>query len=240
MKKPILVALSLSVLALPASVAGQDYTQYQVQRISQLPGSTVDLGMAMVEHNELYHAEAPYAANVFYMVTGEFAGQFQWAMGPTTFADIDVRPGDPGHDADWANRVIRNAQVLSNDFWIQVDDLSYQVESGEARPVSLVRRFDVADAQLFRKVQRQIMETFAAAGAPNPRIMYQRRGLSKDPWGWALVISYPSWAAMDEPFDFAGEFRARNGDAAWETFLDEFGRAVNGRDDSIRVLLSSN
>ena len=62
-----------------------------------------------------------------------------------------------------------------------------------------------------------------------------------DPWGWALVFTYPNWAAMDDDsFDFQREFRARNGDAAWETFAEELGQAVNARDDMIRQRVTRN
>lgn len=241
MKTRTLAALALPWLALPFAAAAQDYTQYEVQRLSNLPGSTVDIGMAMVEHNERFHATAPYSASVYYIATGEYAGQYQWIMGPTTFAQIDARPADLAHGTDWVNRVLTHAAMHENDYWIRVDELSYMPETDGPRPVSLVRRFDVADPDLFAKVQRQIMETFAAAGAPTPRVMYRRRGLSKDPWGWALVLTYPNWAAMDDAsFNFGEEFRARNGDAAWQTFLDEFDRAVNARDDMIRQLIVRN
>lgn len=241
MRKTSLATLALLLLVLPPAATAQDYAQYEVQRVSALPGSTADIGMAMLEHNELFHAEAPYAASVFYIVTGEYAGQFQWVMGPTTFAQIDDRPADLAHSSDWANRVLANAEVHENDYWIRVDELSYMPELDDPGPVSVVRRFDVADAELFAKVQGQIMETFAAANAPYPRVMYRRRGMSKDPWGWALALTYPNWAAMDDDsFDFEQEFRARNGDAAWETFLEEFGQAVNARDDMIRQRITRN
>jgi hypothetical protein len=241
MRKTSLVTLALSFLVLPPAAAAQDYVQYEVQRVSALPGSTADIGMAILEHNELFHAEAPYAASVHFIVTGEYAGQFEWVMGPTTFAQIDARPADLAHGTDWTNRVLANAEVHENHYWIRVDELSYMPELEGPRPVSVVRRFDVADAQLFAKVQRQINETFAAANAQYPRVMYQRRGASKDPWGWALVFTYPNWAAMDDDsFNFGEEFQARNGAAAWETFLEEFGQAVNDRDDMIRQLITRN
>lgn len=240
MTKTALAAIALALQAMPPSVAAQDYTMYEVQRVSALPGSTVDIGAAMVEHDERFHAQAPYAASVFYLVTGPYSGQYQWIMGPTTFTQMDDRPADVAHGSDWANRVLAHAEVHETEYWRRIDDLSYTPDAmpDGARPVSLVRRFTVTDEALFIKVQRQIMEVFAAAGAPNPRTLYQRQFLSADPWGWAMVITYPNFAALDEPgFDFQAEFRALHGDGAWNTFNEEFGRAVAAREDTIRQLI---
>jgi len=241
MKKPTLAAVALLLLALPPSVAAQDYAQYEVQRVSALPGSTVDIGAAMVEHNQKFHAEGPYSAAVYYLMTGQYSGQYQWIMGPTTFTQLDGRPADAAHGSDWANRVVAHAEVHETEYWRRIDDLSYTPEDMPAgdRPVSLVRRFNVTDAALFIKVQRQIMEVVKGAGSPNPRIMYRRQGLSADPWGWAMVETYPNLAALDEPgLDFEAQFRAVHGDAAWDTFTEEFGRAVAGRDDALRQLVT--
>ena len=57
------------------------------------------------------------------------------------------------------NRVLAHAEVHENDYWIRVDELSYMSDLDDPGPVSVVRRFDVADAELFEKVQGQIMET---------------------------------------------------------------------------------
>jgi len=241
MKKIVLAAVAIVLLALPPSVVAQDYTMYEVQRVRALPGTTVDIGVAMVEHNQKFHAEAPYSASVFYMVTGPYSGQYQWIMGPTTFTQMDARPADASHGSDWSTRVLAHAEVYETEYWRQIDDLSYTPDAMPegTRPISLVRRFTVTDNALFIKVQRQIMEVFRAAGSPNPRIMYQRQFLSADPWGWAIVISYPNFAALDEPgFDFQAEFRALHGDAAWSTFNEEFDRAVAARDDVIRQLIT--
>jgi hypothetical protein len=241
MKKTALAAVALVLLALPPSVRAQAYTMYEVQRVSALPGSTVDIGTAMVEHNQKFHAEAPYSASVYYLVTGQYSGQYQWIMGPTKFTQMDARPADASHGSDWANRVLAHAEVHETEYWRQIDDLSYAPENMPEgiRPVSLVRRFNVTDNALFIKLQGQIMEVFKAAGSPNPRTMYQRQFLSADPWGWAMVMTYPNLAALDEPgFDFEAQFRALHGDAGWDTFNKEFNQAVAGRDDAIRQLIT--
>lgn len=228
-------------LAFTSATAAQDYVMYEVERLSPLPGNPTDIGLAMVAHNAIYHAEAPHTAAVFYMVTGEFSGQYQWVMGPTTFGQIGARPGDAGHDGDWATKVAANAQLHDTEYWVRVDDLSYTPGnlSAEVRPISVVRRFEVGDVELFQKVQSQVMQVFSSTGSPNPRTMYQRRFARADGWGWAAITSYESYADLDRGgFNFEEAFKARFGEGAWATFQSDAAAAILNRDDVLRELVT--
>ncbi len=55
---PVALALAL-VGTITSHAAAQDYVQYEVERLKQLPGSTVDLGQRMVEHNQRFHYGGP-------------------------------------------------------------------------------------------------------------------------------------------------------------------------------------
>ena len=233
---------ALMLAAVPVSVAGQDYAMFEVQRVSALPGSTADIGIAMYEHNQLFHADAPYAGSVFYMATGKDSGQYQWVMGPTTFSQIGDRPLDAAHTSDWANRVAANAEVHETEYWVRVDELSYTPDGMPAgqRPISVARRFQVTDAALFQRVQEQVMAVTASLGSPNPRIMYRRRFISQDGWDWAAITSYESYTGLDGagPTTFQEGFVALYGDGAWATFLEDVGEAVTAREDVLRELIT--
>ena len=226
----------------PVSVVAQDYAMYEVTRVSPIVGTTADIGMAMYEHNQQFHAAAPYTGLVFYMATGQYSGQYQWVMGRTTFSDIGDRPQDASHNSDWANRVLANAEIHEHQFWVRVDELSYTPDGMAAgtRPISVVRRFEVTDPELFAQVQRQVMEVIASLGSPNPRTMYQRRFMAADNWGWAAVTSYESYAALDAGGDttFEEGFRALHGDGDWDDFIEDFANAVTAREDVLRELIT--
>lgn len=235
--------LVLAAGATAPEASAQDYVMFEVERLSPLPGDPTDLGAQLLAHNEAYHSEAPYTASVFYMLTGEYSGQYQWAMGPITFSQIGDRPADPGHASDRSSKVSAHSEFHGTEYWVQVDDLTYTPPnvSSASRPISVVRRFEVADDDLFRKVQAQVMEVVASAGRPFPRTMYQRRFARADRWGWAAITSYESFSDLDQgSFDFQEAFREHFGDAAWATFQAESSEAILNRDDVIRQLVTGN
>ncbi len=57
---------------------------------------------ALAKHNQRFHAEGPYTALVYYVVTGPRSGQMLWLMGPGTFTSLDGRPSGDPHDSDWS------------------------------------------------------------------------------------------------------------------------------------------
>ena len=120
------------------------------------------------------------------------------------------------------------------------DDLTYAPESTDdtPRPLSRVRFFEVADNEVFMKVQGQILNVVKALGGPAPRTMYRKRFMSGDRVSWATVSSYKNWAELDEESsDFVETFKKVNGEDAWETFGEEFDQAVLSRRDQWRSYL---
>lgn len=235
---------ALAVLALlPMPVVAQEYTQVEVWTMSRLPGHTADIGAAMVDHNAEFHAAAPNGASAYYMLTGSRADKFQYVVGPRTFSDMDGATLTPEHMADWDNSVMRDAVIEEREFWRRVDEVMYTPENlaSGARPVSVVRLFEVADADAFVEQQRQVVEVVASMGSPNPRTLWRRIGLKEDNWGWAVVTTYPNWAALDGAgADFEAAYRALHGDGAWDDFLELSTRAITNRQDSHRVMLTGN
>ena len=68
---PVAMALTLGGAMITSDAAAQDYVQYEVEMLKVLPGSTVDLGQRMLEHNQRFHADAPHEARAYYMATGQ-------------------------------------------------------------------------------------------------------------------------------------------------------------------------
>jgi hypothetical protein len=240
----VLTAVFVLAIALtPADVSAQDdpvYQMYETMYVSPAPGHADMLSESMTKHNQQFHAEGPYAAYVFFIVNGPRTGDLFWAMGPATFTDLDSRPSGDPHDSDWSNNVLKHSEDAYNaEYWVLNEELSYTPESdGETRPVSRVRFFEVADDDLFVKVQSQIKATVEAMGGDAPRVMYRKRFLSRDKRDWAIVSSYKTWSALDEQGpDFVETFKSVHGEAAWDTFDAEFDDAVVSREDEWREFL---
>ena len=230
----------LFALAAPTQAAGQDYAMYETQYLTVLPGHSDAFNEKMTEHNERFHSEGPYTAQVFFIINGPRSGQIFWVMGPTTFTQLDGRPtGDP-HDSDWGQEVLSHAETGLAEYWRRNDDLSAPLDPNAApKPISRVRFFEVADNALFLKTQEQVEATLKAMGITRPRTYYRKQFFHRDGRDWALVTSYDNWAELDAPGpggggNFQSTFVEVHGLAAWSTFQDERDAAVVGREDEWR------
>ena len=82
-----------------------DYKMWETIYIVPKADKIEELKKGMVEYNEKYHNEDPFTAHVWSIHTGRHEGTWLWAMGPTTFADLDNRPAKKGHDEDWDENI---------------------------------------------------------------------------------------------------------------------------------------
>ncbi len=229
----------LAVAAPPAAV-GQDYTMYETQYLTVLPGHGDQFNEKVTEHNQQFHNEGPYTAQMFFIINGPRSGQIFWVMGPTTFTQLDNRPSGEPHDSDWGQDVLSHAEVGATEYWRRNDDLSSLPDPDAAlQPLSRVRFFEVADNALFVKTQEQVEATVKAMGNARARTFYRKQFRHRDGRDWALVTSYDTWAELDVPGtgSFQNTFVEVHGQAAWSTFQDERAAAVVGTEDEWRQRL---
>jgi hypothetical protein len=224
-------------VAVPPPAVGQDYAMYETQYLTVLPGHGDKFNEKMTEHNQRFHSEGPYTAQVFFIINGPRSGQIFWAMGPTTFTQLDSRPSGEPHDPDWRQNVLSHAEVGTAEYWRLNDDLSsLQDPDAAPQPLSRVRFFEVADNALFMKTQEQIEATLKALGNTRARSFYRKQFAHRDGRDWALVQSYDNWAELDEPRSgsFQETFVEIHGLSAWSQFEDDRAAAVVGMQDEWR------
>ena len=236
----VLACFVLLASAAPPAAVGQDYTMYETQYLTILPGHGDDFNEKMTEHNQEFHAEGPYTAQVFFVINGPRSGQIFWVMGPTTFTQMDSRPTGEDHDSDWGQEVLSHAEVGTAEYWRRDDDLSAPLDpDAPQQPLSRVRFFEVADNALFVTTQEQIEATLKAMGSTRPRTFYRKQFAHRDGRDWALVQSYDNWAEQDAPRtgNFQATFVEVHGLAAWLQYQDDRAAAVVGVEDEWRQRL---
>ena len=242
MSRPFFCLALFGVLALPHTASGQDYVQYETVYLKVLPGHSQQFEDALAEHNQRFHAQGPYTAIVYSVITGPRSGQMFWLMGPGTFTSLDGRPtGDP-HDSDWSGEVLPHAEAHSIEYWRLNEDLTSPRPESDATVRTLLRSryFEVADNALFVKTQEQIEEVVASMGSTG-RFFYRRQFAHRDGRDWVLVTSYENWAELDDTggggANFQETFVDVHGLAAWTLFQDERDEAVVGVEDEWRQRL---
>lgn len=224
------------------SVSAQDYAMYETQYLKVKPGHDDALGEALAAHNQQFHADGPYRAEVYWIANGKRTGEYWWIMGPGTFTDFDDRPSGDPHDGDWGNNVMPHLDAAHNtEYWRLSENLTYSAEnsSDEAPPLFRVRFFEVADEALFAKVQEQIKAVSAAMDPEKTRSMFRKQFQHRDGRDWAMSQSFASWSELDETggASFQETFVSIHGDDSWDTFSEEFDAAVVGREDEWLVHL---
>jgi hypothetical protein len=227
-----------ALLIAPVFLIAQDYTMYQTLYITPNPGESQSLEREMLEHNNDYHADGVYAARAYSVTSGSHAGEYFWVMGPCTYSDLDDRPAGQ-HDVEWDSRVLNHGTVNTVEFWIMDEDLSYTPDASDTpRPLSRVRFFDVADGDLFRKTQGMIKATVEDMGGDAGRVMYRNQIMNREGRDWAIVSNYKNWAELDEDgSSFKESFEKLYGADAWDTFDEEFDKAVISREDEWRQIV---
>jgi len=220
-------------------LSAQDYGMFETHYLTPKSGHEQALSEEIAEHNKLFHADGPYANYVTTVMNGPRTGDYVFAMGPCTFTQLDDRPSSAAHGSDWASVQIHAERISNVTFWKRDDNLSYN-PSGPAAvaPTMLrVRFFEVADDNLFSKVQAQIVKTIEASGSTRPRTMYQRAFPSSDKRDWAFVSPYENWAELDENGpSFKERFEKANGAENWDQFIEDIGNAIISRDDEWRAI----
>lgn len=230
----------LGLLAAPALLSGQDYTQYEVQYMTPKTGEIGELNEAMAAHNQEYHSgSGPYHANVWYVVNGPRTGQLTWIMGPATFAQLDSRPAAGGHDDDWQDNVVPHLEPEGDvSYWRRVDDVSYMADDAQ-HPILRIRGFKVARGRMadFMDQRRQVKEVAEAKNMPRSEVVFVPRFRPETGPDVVVVMPFDTWADLDEGTGFRAAFIDVHGQGAWQRWIDRNQAIIEDSWDEYRQLM---
>ena len=221
MKKPIITTFALLAIVSLTSLYAQNvvfetiYLKPNTQNLKELQEN-------LKAHNEKYHAEGPYTASTWQVITGEHSGMISWIMGPFTFADLDNRPSDDGHNDDWMGNVLPNTHGMKDgNYWRMWEDYGYSPSEGFQGDIMWVRyvKLKFGKADEYRHLLHSIQKVYDANNFPNSMGVYGNwsNGGEADV---ALVWQFPNWATFDENRMFWKSYEEVHGDNSWSRFLD--------------------
>ena len=225
MKKLLTFLLSFLCLQLTA----QNDVMFELVTLSPKDGITDELISKMKAHNDAYHADNPHGARVYSINTGTQAGKLIWAMGPTTWTDLENRPAGDGHDKDWANvtgllenevrvEYFRLETALSN-FTKDFDIKNLWIRMTDLKPWQGYRY-----RALLEKIQKVMTE----------KLPDQQRGVYWNTMGndgkrdVMTVQFFDSLSWMDESSNFSAKYEEVHGEGTWRTFMSEIEDIVEG------------
>jgi len=195
----------------------------------------------MRKHNQTYHKEGPYDANVFTISSGPNAGKILWIMGPMNYKHNDSRPSAGGHDVDWRDNVMMYIKKMHTiEYWRQGKKLSNtdMLDGDPSKyPLLFVRYAEVADGQnsSVRGFFKTVSETIKAMEGVNPwGIFYNEFRQGDLGRHIATVGYYKNWTQFDEEENnFKETFLKAHSENDWDAFTDAGDRAFSNTWDEI-------
>lgn len=179
---------------------------------------------AMAKHNETFHKDGPFHANVWSVVVGTRSGQFVWSMGPCTFTDLDSRPDDKAHNDDWVNNVMPNVwKAHSSNMYRNDKKRSYWPEGTKASKL-IITTYDIKNFETYRfkKLLDQVTEVYKEKEYKRAFSTYWPAFSIDDDADIILVGSFDKWAEFDENTKFKKDFEEVHGEGSWDDFMSEY------------------
>lgn len=247
----VCILLMLCVGLFPNAASAQDeppYVQFETVYLKPDTKQLATLTERMKAHNDAYHSEEPYHATVWQVANGPKSGWLVWSMGPSTFAHLDDRPADNGHDEDWGGNVMPLILDMGPvEYWRLDQDLSMPSEGGPL-PNLYIRFFEVNNEMSFLMgdVWEKMSETMKASPEGRSFAVYNNMFRQGDLGRHiAAVIPFSSWAELDNgmnldpaaPGSFRDTFVGLYGEDAWMPFTRTTGVVFTNSHDEVWTLM---
>ena len=231
--------LTLTAIFIIVALQAQDQSEtimYESIYLSPKLDALSTLNKNMTAHNKKYHGEGKHQAFVQTVVTGRRSGDLVWLMGPGTFANLDSRPAEGGHDEDWANNVMSNLEEVSrSEYWELDQQASYTPEnSTNSKMVIRFRRTKNGERAAVAKHYAKLTDLFREKKYSNGLSVY----ISKFPTGngrnMASVFTFANWAEMDENLPVGKDFDEKYGAGSWAKWSQDMAELTEWVDMEVR------
>jgi len=222
MKKVFFViGLLMLVSALYAQTAYE-----QIESTPLLPkADKVDLfKKGLAAHNKKYHATDPYKASVWTDITGPTSGYYYWFMGPTTWTQMDARPGAGEHQLDWDKNVTPYVESYGEvTYWRMNKDVNYTPEGGTSTFTKSRGRFTyIKPGQMDRFIEqmKKVIAVYKHQKSAASSYLAVRQGASAGPHV-VMYTDFANWAWFDNTSNFQKDYETVHGQGSYAKFIDE-------------------
>ena len=238
MKKPFIVGIALLAYA-GITLAQTENVVFETIFLKPKTENLKELGEKLATHNKKFHPEGPYAANSWQVLTGEHSGQILWVMGPFTFADLDNRPDEGGHDDDWAGNVMPLTHGMHDgNYWRMLTDYGYLPSENYQGKIMRARLIDVKPGKWdeFLHLMTMINKVYAANNFGHSFALF-------DNWSndgvndAAIVWQYDNYAYFDVDLEFTKKYEEVYGDNSWNQFNEAIREIVVSAHDEIYEIM---
>ena len=226
--KNLFIALSLLFGMCTSGWAQNDYQQYVTHRFKVKMGHEDDFEKSLAAHNKKFHNTAPYKTAVFSLHTGPNTGEYELALGPMSFTEMEGRPGGKTHDDDWAIVLSHVESTGETVYWKADKNIDYRPAGSDAFTALRWRYFTVrpGQAERVKNMFAQVEKVFEVKKMGAGYRTYWRWGASQGPHVCA-EMSMASWGYFDQANTFEKDFDEVHGAGAYDRFLDDMEMAID-------------
>ncbi|HLF64846.1 MAG TPA: hypothetical protein VI603_13875 [Saprospiraceae bacterium] len=232
--KHLLFILILCPLSLWAQET--EYLIFENNMITPVPGRVLQFEAVVGAHNKKYHGPGAYGVRVYSIVSGRNSGKYIWAMGPTHWSALDMRPDDPTHNFDWTGNVVPNLLSESNTtYWRFHADKSQFPQDFDVKRL-MIWQVNISEdgydktMAIMDKVHKVYVDKFPmdSYGVYTNELASTSEGNDL-----AIVWFFDKWSWMSEDNEFNKKYDEVHGAGSFEKMLVEWTAATEGVDREI-------
>lgn len=212
-----------------------DYKMWETIYLTPNREKMEELKEGLKKHNDKFHAEEPYKAHVWNILTGRHEGDLLWVMGPCTWTDLDSRPAGDAHDEDWDKNVtpyIKDAHDAQ--YWKMNEELSYEPEDAPMGKVIWTwYRIKPFEGYRFKEMLKKVKKVYEEKEYPNMFGVYFAE--MSTPWRYDVVLEwmFDKYSFFDRESQFVKDYEEVHGDGSWRYFMREFEAVVENSWDEL-------
>lgn len=236
MKKSFLLVLAIAFVS---SVFSQEedksYKMYELMYITPKTDKIKELGEALANHNKTYHNEGPFTAHIWMANTGPHTGDLIWSMGPLTFTDLDNRPDEEAHMADWTENVMPNIKKISEGEYWKLDEKVSHTPEGSFSGKEIWSVYDIKpfEGYRFTALLEKVVEVYKAKSYPNYFQVYRSQFDGGNGRDVAIGFGFKNYSFFDEDDKFWKDYEEVHGEGSRWKFFEEYRDVVEHSFDEL-------
>lgn len=226
--KNLLFTLMLLTLAGSSLQAQTDYKQWETHRFKAKMGHADDFEKGLAAHNKKFHNAAPYKTSIFEIITGPNSGDYELAMGPMTFTQMEGRPAGKEHDEDWA-KVMEHVESTGESVYWRADKNIHYAPAGSEAFTALRWRYSTVkpdQRDRFEGLLAQVEKVFETKKLGAGFSAYWRFGASQGPHV-CTELSMPGLKYFDREDTWVKDFEEVNGEGSYDRYLEDLNMCID-------------
>lgn len=237
MKKYFLMLAACCFVFYGISQEESTYKMYDFVYIKPSYDKMEELMEAMAKHNQEFHAESPYRAQVWNVQTGTYAGWWAWIMGPCTYTELDGRPNDEAHNKDWSHEVMPYVRKISErNHWKLDSEVSYVPEiTYTGKEIWTICDLKPFEGYRFTQLLKNIQRVYKEKSYNKLFEVYRSQFRSKNMGEILIASSFENWASFDEDKNFEKDYEDVFGEGSWWKFVEEYRDIVLSVEDQVVI-----